>query len=125
MKSRKPAWWPLYLIPPSMLALMIVEHLAPLPGPSDQAVDAGIVVLGFIAMLVWVQFNGGLLERYELDRDDARRSLNGTFSKPPAKTEGDEQESHDLTRSSLQRQRMPGDPLELTLRKENDEWFLN
>ncbi len=69
MKTRKPAWWQLYLLVPLMLGLVGLEALKPLPGISDQIVDAAVVVLFFGSVLLWVHLNGGLLERFYMEQD--------------------------------------------------------
>ncbi len=71
MKTRKPAWWQLFLLVPVMLGLVGLEALKPLPGVSDQIVDAAVVVLFFGSVLEWVHMNGGLLETYSMEQDGA------------------------------------------------------
>lgn len=88
MKTRKPAWWQLYMLVPMMFVLLAVQHIASLPGVSDQLVDAGIVVFTFAAMMVWVHLNGGLLEWYEVDKDASFYDLKITVYEPELKARG-------------------------------------
>jgi len=87
MQSRKPAWWQLYLLVPIMFGLIALERLLPLPRASDAIVDAAIVVLTYGAMLFWVHINGGLLERYEMERDTSLRHLTMVVYEPTCNTE--------------------------------------
>jgi hypothetical protein len=87
MQSRKPAWWQLYLLVPIMFGLIALERLLPLPRASDAIVDAAIVVLTYGAMLFWVHINGGLLERYEMERDTSLRHLTMVVYEPICRTE--------------------------------------
>jgi hypothetical protein len=125
MKNRKPAWWQLYLLVPIMGALLFSEYLAPLPGASPQIVDAGIVVLIFGAMLAWVQFNGGLIERDNMDKDKSSQDLKITVYEPSSKTNGNGNGSGDSTPFALPRfgGRVRG--TNRTRFKEKDKWFLN
>jgi hypothetical protein len=100
MKHRKPQWWQLYSLVPLMFGLMALEHWAPLPGISDTAVDAGIVVLTFVAMLVWVHLNGGLLEWYYVERGEASSDLKITVYEPASKRQANVKISDDSTHAS-------------------------
>ncbi len=86
MKTRKPAWWQLYLLVPIMLGLVALEALRPLPGVSDQIVDAAIVLLFFGSMLFWVHANGGLLERYYMEHDEPYDFKVTLYAPPPGES---------------------------------------
>jgi hypothetical protein len=101
LQSRKPAWWQLYALVPLMIGLVVIEHLDPLPGVPAKVVDAGIVVLTFGAMLVWVHFNGGLVEYYEMQRDESLRNLKITIYDPQSDTMKDVDASNLWTPSML------------------------
>ena len=96
MKTHKPAWWQLYLLIPIMFVLIAIESLEPLPGMSNDIVDAGIVVLFFVAVLGWVHLNGGLLERYYMDQD-GNYDLKITVYEPASKPKDDANDGHDST----------------------------
>lgn len=85
MEQQKPAWWQLYLIMPVAFGSGVAEELAPLPGVSPQIVYVAIVVLAFVAMLVWVHANGGLLEWYYMDSDETGYDLKITVYDPKSK----------------------------------------
>jgi hypothetical protein len=124
MQKRKPAWWQLIMLVSIMFGLMVVEHLAPLPGISDQLVDAGIVALAFVGMLVWVHLNGGLLEWYYMEKDGAIPWLKITVYEPVSKTQDDGADSHEATPLSA-----PRAPIKTrkprVQSKGKDKWFLN
>lgn len=94
MKSRRPAWWQLYILLPLMLALLAAQHFLPLPGISDQLVDIGIVLLTFVGMFVWVRLNLGLIERVDLDDEQALRDLKVTVHEPQNAKVDDEHTMH-------------------------------
>jgi hypothetical protein len=100
MKIRKPAWWQLYLLFPVMLVLIAIESLKPLPGMSNDIVDAGIVVLFFVAVLGWIHINGGLLERYYMEQD-GNYDLKITVYEPASKPKDNGNDGHDLTRYEM------------------------
>jgi hypothetical protein len=102
MKTRKPAWWQLYLLVPTIFVLIAIEGLEPLPGISNNLADAGIVVLFFVVVLWWVHLNGGLLERYYLQQD-GNYNLQVTVYPPTAKPNDNGNNSHDLTPLAMPR----------------------
>lgn len=125
MQNRKPAWWQLYLLVPIMGVLLLLEFLEPLPGVSPQLVFAGIVVLIFGAMLVWVHLNGGLLERYDADKGEPSQELKVTVYEPASKRESDgngSDESRSVALPRLEGRVRGKKPIRL---KEKDKWFLN
>jgi hypothetical protein len=125
MKTRKPAWWQLYVLVPIMSVLLVLEHLAPLPRVSDQAVDAGIVLVAFGAMLVWSHLNAGLLEWNDMERYKRQSQINVTVYEPDDKTNGDEQDHTNISSSIMTRPitRLHGtQSIEM---KEEGKWFLN
>ncbi len=66
MRTRKPAWWQLYALVPSLIVAVIGEQLHPLFGLQGEGVDVLIITLGFGAMIAWVNWNRGALEQEEL-----------------------------------------------------------
>ncbi len=124
-KTQKPAWWQLFVLVPLMFGLMVVEHLTPLPGISDEIVDVGIVAFTFVAMIGWVQVNGGVLERYEIDRDKSLDDLKITVYEPVSRMDAQVETSPDAspTRKTLSGVRVQGDPRRHI--EEKDIWFLN
>jgi hypothetical protein len=125
MKTRKPAWWQLYMLIPMMFVLLAFEHLVPLPGVSDVVVVAGIVVFTFASMLVWVHLNGGLLEWYEVDKDASFYDLKITVYEPELKTSGNGYGSDESTSFAIPRS-FANIPDEQSIRlKEEQKWFLN
>ncbi len=84
MEHRKLAWWQIYLLVPLMFGLLALEHFFPLPRVSADEVDAGAVVLVFVAALLWVQVNGGLLEWYYIEHDEPHYDLKITVYEPAA-----------------------------------------
>jgi hypothetical protein len=125
MQNRKPAWWQLFLLVPIMFVLLILEHYVPLPGVSAEIVDAGIVVLTFAAMLVWVHVNGGLLEQYEVDSDQASQDLKITVYEPASKAKGDGDGSGNSTPFALPHSEERARDGKVIQLKEKDKWFLN
>ncbi len=125
MQNQKPAWWQLFMLVPLMFVLLVIEHLAPLPGVSDEIVDVGIVALTFIAMIGWVQLNSGLLERYEINRDKSLDDLKVTVYEPVSKMDEKADMSHDASpaRKNFSGVRVPGSPSGRI--EEEDIWFLN
>lgn len=96
MRTHKPAWWRLYLLIPIMFILIALEGLEPLPGMSNEIVDAGIVVLFFVAVLGWIHINGGLLERYYMEQD-GNYDLKITVYESASKTKTNGDDKRDLT----------------------------
>ncbi|MCL4395393.1 MAG: hypothetical protein M1482_11440 [Chloroflexi bacterium] len=68
-RSRKPAWWLLYLTVPLMLTLLIVDGHLPIPAVAQQIMEPGIVVAGFGLMALWVHGNQGTLMDEEMARE--------------------------------------------------------
>ncbi len=125
-RDRKPAWWQLYLLVPIMFGLLVVEHFVPLPRVSDQIVDGGIVVLTFGAMAGWVHANGGLLERYYMERDGTAHNLKITVYEPAATRRANRYLSHGpvgpVQADAYQAQAEPNEEVK---EEETDEWLLN
>jgi hypothetical protein len=92
VKQRKLAWWQLYLLVPIMIALVVIEQMAPVPGVSAQYVDIGIVALIYGLMLLWIHHNGGLLEYYYGDKEGSFQDLEITVYAPST---GNSSEGHD------------------------------
>ncbi len=67
-KTRKPAWWQLYLLIPVMALLLGAAQISPLPGLSKEVTDLLIIVFVFGSMGIWAWMN-----RTELDEDYADR----------------------------------------------------
>ena len=86
MKRPQPTWWQLYLLIPIMGLLMIVEHLAPLPGVSDQLVDLGIIALVFGAMLFWLKRNAAGLEENSPSTRSQRLPTDRVLPEPNLRT---------------------------------------
>ncbi len=124
MKNQKPAWWQLFVLVPLMFGLIGLEHLAPLPGISDEIVDIGIVSLTFLAMVGWVHVNSGLLERYELDRDKSLDELKITVYEPVSKIRESAKSSEDSFTSEASLAGHIQNNRRVRI-KEEDIWFLN
>ena len=97
MQHRKPAWWQLALLIPIMFGLMALDHVFPLASISDGNVDAGILILTFVAMLVWLNKNGGRLEWYYVDKDRALDNLKITVYEPVSKMQSADMQPEDST----------------------------
>ncbi|MBI5303525.1 MAG: hypothetical protein HY868_15430 [Chloroflexi bacterium] len=119
MKSRKPAWWQLYLVIPVVIGLGLSEELTPLPGVSREIVFAAIIALMFSAMFAWVQFNRGRLEWYEMERTGTVDDLRITVFNP--KSARADQNSGEVIRSPMLRPvlRVPARPTQET---DNEKW---
>ncbi len=117
MKNRQPAWWQLFLLVPVMFGLFLLETAKPLPGVSDKIVDAGLVVLFFGAVFVWVHLNGGILEHYYIEQDgpyDFRVTVYG-----PEKNE------QPLPMDTMPEYRVPRYDWQNVLVKEEEKWSRN
>ncbi len=123
MQHPKPAWWQLVLLVPIMFGLLALEHVTPFPGMSDADVDAGILILTFAALLLWLQQNAGRLEWYYVDRDRASSELRITIYEPAAQTPS--VESADQPPLSMARSRVPERSRIATSRKDDDKSPLN
>ncbi len=130
MKTQKPVWWQLYLLAPILLALTVVVHLAGVSGTWEQMADGGLVLAVFVGILVWIQVNGSLLERYEMQRDDTWHTLRITVYEPEVNRKWNREFSHGTTFPRVVRPTVPlttnpdADFSELE-EKEEEKWSLN
>jgi hypothetical protein len=123
MQTRKLAWWQLYLLIPIMFGLIGLEVVRPLPGVPSEAVVAGIVLLFFAAVLVWVHVNGGLLEWKAIDEEGSPDHFKVTVIGPDSAYDGwtNYQDPMPVLTSheqSSSRERLTGE-------KRSDIWSLN
>ena len=125
MEIRKPAWWQLYMLIPVMGILLGVEHLAPLPGVSEEVVVVGIVILCFAATALWVHVNGGLLEWYEVDRDESYYDLKITVYEPASKKRRNGNGSEETIPFAMPHSYANVTGRESLRLKEEGKWFLN
>ncbi len=125
MQNRKPAWWQLWMLVPLMFVLMALEHVTPLPGVSDGIVDTGILILTFVGMMAWVHLNGGLLERYGADRDEALQNLKITVYEPAVKNDADQVDPPAATPAAIVRERIALGERLADEYEESETWFLN
>lgn len=65
-KQKKPAWFILYALVISMIAVFMFENKDGLPTWANEFVTFGIVLFVFGAMLVWAQVNSSALWEDEL-----------------------------------------------------------
>ncbi len=125
MQNRKPAWWQLWMLVPLMFVLMALEHVTPLPGVSDGVVDTGILILTFVGMMAWVHLNGGLLERYGIDRDKALQNLKITVYEPAVKNDVDQVDPPAATPAVMSHERIALGEQLADEYEESETWFLN
>ena len=127
MANRKPAWWQLFLFPPVMFALMALAHLAHFGSVLEEGADLGTVLLTFVGMAVWVQANGGALERYYMERDRSNQNLRITVYDPPLERKRNRARSHAPIGYGLPHNSMPVDvePGTESPEEESDKWLPN
>jgi hypothetical protein len=68
METRKPNWWQLYVLVPTMVAALLVDSRMTYSATMHQYVEIGIVVVTFALMALWIQVNRAGIETEEFDQ---------------------------------------------------------
>ena len=66
-KTRRPGWWPLFLLLIGMLGLILLESRDGASNSGHELIDAVIVIGFFVALLGWMHLNMSRLEEAELE----------------------------------------------------------
>ena len=66
-KTRRPAWWLLFVLLIGMLGLVLLESRDGASNPAHELIDGIIVVGFFFALLAWVNLNMSALQQRELE----------------------------------------------------------
>lgn len=113
MPDRKPAWWQLYGLVLIMVALLVAEQAAPLPGMSIQVATTAIVLLTFAIIFGWVQVNRPLLASDSSEREGERDIFHVAYYERGADDvdeqddEPDKARLHTVSRESPETARQP------------------
>ena len=74
MRNQKPSWWQLYAIASLMFGTLLWNALYGDKGMWGNFEDGGILIGGFVLMLLWVKANQHAIENEEWIQSEARRA---------------------------------------------------